>query len=807
MTRLTLCSVLASLAVLGLPSSAAAQAPAPGPMPPASAVTPDPWPKTLAQGGATYTVFQPQLDSWDGYAIQAHAAVSVLPDGTKDAIFGVVELTGVTLVDRTARSVAFQGIQVVKSTFPSAPADAGKYGAAIQQAVTGGPSTMSLDRLEESLKVIGAQHRAASVPVKNDPPAFVFSQVPAMLVLVDGNPVFGQAPGTKLQRILNTRSLILQDATATTYVRVWDGWMQAPSLSGPWTVSKKGPKGGDELAKVLAGQKIVDLMVGVADDTTKRMPTLAKDPPVLYVTTRPTELVVFDGAPDWVPIETTNLLYVTNTTGNVFIDTSNQVTYVLVTGRWFSAPDLNGPWTHVPGRSLPPDFANVPDGSPKENMKASVPGTPQAASAVIAAGVPQQATVDRTKASFASTISGPPQLKPIPGTPLQYVFNSPDPILMVSPTEWYSLYLGIWFVGQSATGPWLSASMIPAVIYSIPPSSPLYWVTYVKIYAADPQYVTVGYTPGYLGEVITPDGVVVYGTGYVYPAYVGYGIWYPPPYTYGYGVGMAWTPWTGRAMGFGFGLAMGAAMWGAAPCWGAAWGWHGGAAWGPGGWAATSGNVYHQWGNTGAVTRTSGGFNAWSGNAWSNQVGHSYNSSTGRISAGQRGSVANVYTGNYAHDAAGSTYNPKTGVTASGARATVGNAYTGKSETVSAGKVTGPGGQSTEVAHAGNETYADHDGNVYRYNSQSGSFQQHDSGGGWSNASTEKSQSLASEQQARTAGDQRSAGSSWSHDSSGGGWDHGGGGGGGWDRGGGGGSRGGGGGWGGGGFRGGGGRR
>ncbi len=106
----------------------------------------------------------------------------------------------------------------------------------------------------------------------------------------------------------------------------------------------------------------------------------------------------------------------------------------------------------------------------------------------------------------------------MPGTPRQYVFNSPDPIIMVSPTEWYSLYLGIWFVSQSANGPWLSASTIPAVIYSIPPSSPLSWVTYAKIYAATPEYVTVGYTPGYLGEVITPDGVVVHGTGYAYPA-------------------------------------------------------------------------------------------------------------------------------------------------------------------------------------------------------------------------------------------------------------------------------------------------
>ncbi len=802
MPQVALRVCVAMLAVSALSSSAAAQATPPEPMPPASAVTPDPWPKTLDQGGVTYTVFQPQLDSWDGYAIEAHAAVSVLADGTKDPTFGVVELKAVTVVDRTARSVAFQDIQVTKSTFPSAPGDAARYGAALQQAVTGGPSTMSLDRLEESLKVLGAQHKAAAVPVKNDPPVFAFSQVPAMLVQIDGDPVFAQPPGSKLQRVLNTRALILQDARAVSYLHVWDGWVQAPSLAGPWTVSPKGPEGGDELAKQLSSQKVVDLLEGEPDDTTKRMPTLGRDPPAILVATRPTELVVFDGAPDWLPIESTDLLYVANTTGNVFLDIQTQVTYVLVTGRWFSAPDLNGPWSYVPGRSLPPDFARVPDGSPKENMKASVPGTPQAASAVIAAGVPQQATVDRTKVSFSATVAGPPKLEPIAGTPLQYVVNSPDPIIKVSPAEWYSLYLGIWFVSQSPDGPWVSASTVPPVVYSIPPSSPLHWVTYVRIYAATPQYVTVGYTPGYLGEVVTPDGVVVYGTGYVYPGYVGATFWYPPPVTYGYGVAMAWTPWTGWAMGFGFGLAMGAAMWGPAPCWGAAWGWRGGAAWGPGGWAATSGNVYHQWGSTGAVTRTSGGFNAWTGHAWSNQVGHSYNSTTGRISSGQRGTVQNVYTGNYAHDSAGSTYNPRTGTSASGARVTVGNAYSGKSETVSAGKVTGPGGQSTEVAHAGNETYADHDGNVYRYNSQSGSFQQHDAGGGWSDASADRSRSLASEQQARMAGDQRSAGSSWSHYGSGSGWDRGGGGGGGWDRGGGG-TRGGGG-WGGGGFRGGG---
>jgi hypothetical protein len=100
-----------------------------------------------------------------------------------------------------------------------------------------------------------------------------------------------------------------------------------------------------------------------------------------------------------------------------------------------------------------------------------------------------------------------------------------------------------------AAGPWRPASLIPAVLCSIPPSSPLYWVTYVKIFAATPQHVTVGHTPGHVGDVITPDGVGVHGTGWA----------------------------------MGFGLATG---------------------------AATSGSVYRQWGSTAGDQRSAG--SSWS---------------------------------------------------------------------------------------------------------------------------------------------------------------------------------------------------
>src|SRR4030095_15873382 len=98
--------------------------------------------------------------------------------------------------------------------------------------------------------------------------------------------------------------------------------------------------------------------------------------------------------------------------------------------------------------------------------------------------------------------------------PLSYVFNSPSPIIMVSPSEWYAVQSGVWFTSTSATGPWSVAASVPPVIYSSPVRSPLHYVTYVQVYSATPQYVVVGYTPGYLGTVVSAGGVIVYGTGY-----------------------------------------------------------------------------------------------------------------------------------------------------------------------------------------------------------------------------------------------------------------------------------------------------
>jgi uncharacterized membrane protein YgcG len=272
--------------------------------------------------------------------------------------------------------------------------------------------------------------------------------------------------------------------------------------------------------------------------------------PQIIVATRPTELLQSKGEPKMTPIPGTQLLYVSNSTNDIFLDTQNQRHYVLISGRWFTSKGLSGPWTHVPAKSLPADFAKIPPDHAMGDVLTSVGGTPQAREAVIANQIPQTAAVQRdTQPTPVAYDGGSPQWKPINGTTMSYAPNTASPVIWVSEKSYYMVQNGVWFAGSSPTGPWVVAVGVPSVIYTIPPSSPMHYVTYVRVYSSTATVVYVGYTPGYYGTVTSPEGVVVYGTGYYYPPYVG-AYWYPYPPTYGFGM------YVGVGFWFGFGVAV-----------------------------------------------------------------------------------------------------------------------------------------------------------------------------------------------------------------------------------------------------------
>src|SRR5262245_59662112 len=542
-------------AMFSAPPAALAQATAPsGSAPPAASQTvpaEGAWPREIQANGATVLVYQPQIDSWQGNRLEARAAIAIRRPGAAEPSFGVVWITARTDIDKERGMVVLQDIQIPKVNVPASPQRNADFLRAARQHIPAGLKTVPLEQFEANLAIGQAEAKTMGMPVANDPPRIIVSTMPALLVRIDGQPSLRQVPGSTLLRVINTRGLILLDpSTGGYYVAARGRWWVANTIDGPWGPAMN-PSAALEDAKraaVASGQ--VDLLDAPPGEAPGAAPTI-------YVSTVPAELVVMNGPPTWSPIAGTELLYATNTSAHVFLELKAQQIYVLISGRWFRALSTDGPWQYVPGTQLPSDFAKIPEQGPSGVVLAAVPGTPQAQEAVIANGIPQTATVVRSAATFTATYDGPPQWRPITGTPLAYAANSPTPIIRVDPKTSYELYNGVWFVTTAPVGPWAVATGVPAVIYTIPVTSPLHYVTYVRVYGVTPTVVYVGYTPGYLGTVVTPDGVVVYGTGVVYTPWVGT-VWYPPPPTYGTGTAFAW----GATTGFVMGALTTAAVWG-----------------------------------------------------------------------------------------------------------------------------------------------------------------------------------------------------------------------------------------------------
>lgn len=771
----------------------------------ATPTTNAPWPHHYTVDGTAIIFYQPQLDSWSGNTLKGRLAISVKKgtatgkDGKQQDLlaYGVGWFSARTDTNKVARTVLLDNVVIDKVSFPSDSTNQNKYLTLARKAMPNKPLTVSLDQLEATLAINHADADQASVTVNNTPPQIIFSFEPALLVLVDGSPSVKPTSAKGINRVINTRSLLLME-DGTWYLRFAGKWMKAPALTGPWTAAPKVSSGLEQALQEAVNAKTVDVM----DKPTEAMKkTLAAGKyPAIYTATGPAELVMVDGEPQFAQIAGTSLAYVANTAGDVFVDSATDNTwYVLLSGRWFSANSTKGPWTYVAGEKLPADFAKIPSDSAKSAVLASIPGTPEARESLIANSIPQTASVNLAQAKLnVSYDGGQPQFKAIDGTALNYAWNTAVPVIQVSPTQYYAVQNGVWFMAPAPTGPWSVALTVPAVIYTIPANSPVHYVTYVYVYGHTSDVVYVGYTPGYYGTVVN-SGVVVYGTGYTCNAWVG-NVWYGCPATYGYNVAFGYDAFVGWSFGFVAGWAWASAWYG--PYWGPWYGWYGPSPWywGP---SVAVGNVYGRWGNTVAQGTRAAWSNPWTGNYGTAVRGSFYNEATGGHGYGYAGRNTNAYTGVTSAAAGGVRYNPETGraVAGQGAAAynpNTGNGIAGGQKTTvntntgrvthstsgattsdhgataagsfnskgAAGDVNGAGyvhynkdtGDVTHggVVNAGGNVYAGKDGNVYRYDKGQG-WQEVQPNGQFKNVKPPADAGVNTDQLARDRGNERTA--------------------------------------------------
>ena len=304
------------------PPAAAAQPVVPGKAAagpaPVAAPTPAPpdggWPRgyTTPSGGKII-VYQPQVASWDQQRhVVAYAAVSYEAKGAPKPALGSIKLEADTKVSVSERLVSFHDLKITESNFPTLPKEQlREVVGEIEKAIPDEDRVIGLDR------VLASVDRSQIMPkniegVKADPPTIFFSKKPAVLVNIDGDPIWSPIKDNDLKFAVNTNwDLFQHEPTKVYYLRNEQSWLQASDIKGPWTAAAKLP---ESFKKLPADDNWKDVKAALPG---KKLS--ADKLPQVFVSTAPAEMILLAGEPKYEPVAGTgSLVWVSNTESDLF---------------------------------------------------------------------------------------------------------------------------------------------------------------------------------------------------------------------------------------------------------------------------------------------------------------------------------------------------------------------------------------------------------------------------------------------------------------------------------------------------------
>ena len=491
------------------------------------------FPRELDVDDAKILVHVPEIDTWKDFSrVTGRFAVEVTVAGAHAPVLGVAEFVADTEANIEKRVVAVENTEITSTSFPLAgEKQQAKLDALVRGVVKDRTQFVPLDVI---LSYVAPE---AKIPDEEglsfEPPPIFYSDLPAILVMTDGEPLLAPIEDTKLKYVVNTNWDLFRYREKEWYLRNGNRWLKAKTLDGKWKYDNSLPRDFKKIPNDGNWAEVTASIPPAKGD---------KSVPVVFTSERPSELIVTDGQPGFSTITAGGLEYVLDTESDVF--RYQNVFYYLVSGRWFSASVLRGPWQHV--TELPEEFAAIPATSPKAHVLAAVAGSDEARLAVLEASIPRKATISRDAGkNIVVFYQGDPIFAPIDGTTVERAINSSGDVLLFEGV-YFLCQDAIWYTAETADGPWTVADTVPTAIYTIPPSSASYHVTHVHVYESDDDTVSTGYTSGYFGVHVS-FGVAMYGSGWYYPPYYGYGPHYPYyyPYPYSYGASAWYNPRTG----------------------------------------------------------------------------------------------------------------------------------------------------------------------------------------------------------------------------------------------------------------------
>lgn len=493
--------------------------------------------KTLPlNDGANLKIYQLEPTSKTGNQTTGKVAVSY-NKGNEEPVFGMLWFEAST--SESGNQVQLQNLKVVDLKIPQLD-DALESSIKNQIVTNASKINFSLTKTQfDNALSLYQKETAQAKNIQNVVPKIIYAKKPSILVLVDGQPHYQNNDELGVRLVVNSPFTIVQHTDGKHYIYGGKNWYVSNTLKGDYSITTNLP------AKISQVQTALQNLQSEEDNQGFE----EYDENTIYsiiVSTEPAELIQSNGEANFSPVTGTNLLYVDNSDDDIFMDINTQQYYTLLSGRWYTSNSLQSNWKYVSSDNLPADFAKIIEGSTKDNVLAAVAGTDAANEALLDAQIPQTAKVSRSS-NATIEYDGNPNFENIEGTNLQYAVNSPSSVIKYG-NRYYAVDDGIWYVSNSASGPWTVATERPDEVANIPPSSPVYNIKYVYIYDVTPDYVYMGYTPGYLNTFIYGP-TIVYGTGYYYRPWIGR-YYYARPYTWGFGI--RYNPWYGFSFGFNY---------------------------------------------------------------------------------------------------------------------------------------------------------------------------------------------------------------------------------------------------------------
>jgi hypothetical protein len=168
-------------------------------------------------------------------------AVSLKSKSSK-LIFGAVWFRATMKTDLDERIVELEKLDIIQARFPDTDEKkAEEFARLFEEKVEGSSLHMSLDHLLATMEMIDTQ-RDLSDDLNNDPPQIFYHENPAVLVMIDGDPIFRETDDKNIDYVVNTPFFLVKEKSSGQYfLRGGKFWYSTENILAGWTSKEKVP--------------------------------------------------------------------------------------------------------------------------------------------------------------------------------------------------------------------------------------------------------------------------------------------------------------------------------------------------------------------------------------------------------------------------------------------------------------------------------------------------------------------------------------------------------------------------------------